>query len=350
MSVVYFIILIGFLTLVHELGHFIAAKIFGVYCHEFAIGFGPTLFSFKGKETKYALRALPLGGFVSMAGESDEVKNDVVVPVNRTIKGINRFKQIIIMLSGVLMNFIIALLLFISINAINGKVVIPPPAVIDQVLENSPAQAAGMLKGDKILEITFENKKVIKPTDYYDMINKIGAYNSTMIFTVDRNNEKMDLYVTPRFDEPSNRYLIGITSAKSTIKEISFFEAVNYGFKEFQNSIGNLVHVIGQLFNGYGLDQLSGPIGIFEVTNQFAQSGILPFLSLMAFLSLNLAIFNLLPVPLLDGGRVVITVIEAIIRKPLNEKLVNVLMMASIALVFGLLILSTFNDITRIFG
>ena len=165
MTIVYFIVILGIIVLVHELGHLISAKAFGVYCKEFAIGFGPKIKSIQGKETLYSIRALPLGGFVSMAGESGvEFDN---IDSSRTLKGIAPYKRIIIMLSGIFNNLVLAYLIFVVLFMIAGARNIAPEPIIAGIVQDSAAELAGFLENDRITALTFSDGFSVEPKDFY---------------------------------------------------------------------------------------------------------------------------------------------------------------------------------------
>lgn len=348
MSILYFLLTILLIVLIHEVGHFLAAKVFGVYVKEFAIGFGPTILKFQGKETKYSLRILPLGGFVAMAGE-EGVDIESIDP-KRTINGVNRIKRIIIMLSGIIMNLFLSLVLFCSIYIIQPKIVVSPPAIINTVVEGSPADIAGLKSGDLITTVVVDNDNKIEVKDFFHLQTILNENTETFFFEITRGDQEMTLNVHPKFNDELQRYIIGISALEPTYKILSITQAIGEGFSlmgEASKSIGTFFL---ELFQGKGLENLGGPVGIYQVTDEYASAGIVPFMYLLAFLSLNVAFFNLLPLPILDGGRVVLVIIEAIFNRPINKKIESGLMLISMALLFMLIIYASYNDITRLFN
>lgn len=348
MTLIYFIIILGVIVFIHELGHLLVAKAFNVYCREFAIGFGPVLKKIQGKETVYSIRALPLGGFVSMAGESDVDVDDI--EFSRTLKGIHPFKRILIMLAGIFSNVVLAFVIFTIIFGISGKVNVPPEPVVAGVVENSAAQAAGVLADDRIVKITFEDGRVLVPEDFYEVLNLTQMVSKPMVFTMERENSTVDLTITPIYNEDENRYLLGMYLPQAQVKDIAWYESFIYGGKTIVESVGSLLVALGFLIRGVGLQTLSGPVGIYEVTAQQAEAGFSSLVVLTAILSLNVGLFNLLPLPILDGGRVVITLVEWIIGKPLNQKLENALITVSMILLLSLVLLVTWQDLGKLFG
>lgn len=348
MTLLYFVIILGIIVFVHELGHLITAKMFGVYCKEFAIGMGPKIKSWQKGETLYSLRALPVGGFVAMAGE--EGVDIEEIPAERTIKGIAPLKRIIVMLAGIMMNILLAWVIFVGVFIYQGARSLPPQPIVAGVVSGSVAETAGFLAGDEIVKVSFSDGTSIVPKDFYEVITYTQLYTDEMIFTVDRDGANLTIKVTPLFNEKEGRYMIGLMLPQPIIEELSFFGAIWAGTEYIGTTINEIVNTLSRLVRGIGLSAISGPIGIYDVTDQQAQQGLLSLIVLTAILSVNVGIFNLLPIPLMDGGRVVITIAEMIIGKPINRQLEQALMTASVILVMGLVLFVTWQDILRLLG
>lgn len=355
MIIVYFILVFGTIITIHELGHLLAAKRFNVYCAEFSFGMGPKVIGKKYNETEYNIRLLPLGGFVSMAGEADANFDDKDIPFERTIKGISKIKQIIVMLAGVFMNFLLAILLFITINLIDRRALAPIPPIINEVQSGSVADKAGFLANDEVIEVIYSKKDIIYPKEFSD----IGLYfelfkDQEVTFKVKRNNDVVTLFVTPQFNPDSNRYLIGINALPAEIIELSFFEAIKAGFKDFIDGGLLIFQGLTFLFRGIGLEQLSGPIGIIDQTGQIMEQsqsfkdGAIMLMYLIALFSVNLGIFNLIPLPMFDGGRVLLTTYELIFKRDINKKVENALMLLSVVILILLVIFTTYKDLSNI--
>lgn len=344
-TILYFIFVLGVIVLIHEIGHLLTAKLFNVYCKEFAIGMGPKLWSRKFKETEYSIRALPLGGFVAMAGEEGVDDN---VPFERSILGIKPWKRMIVMLAGIAMNFVLAFVIFVGIYAYQGQAVEAPKPIIVGTVENSPAEAAGFLSNDFIKKVIFSDGSSVIPKDFYEIITYIQMYTDTTTFIVDRDGQELNISVTPEFIETENRYFLGLEMPSASVKKISFIESFKYGAIEVSNTVNSMVFTITRLVRGIGLNAISGPIGIYQVTATQASYGLLNILYLMGLLSINVAIFNLLPLPILDGGRVVLTFYEMIFKKPMSKKIEQALMVLSIALLLLLMAFVTLQDILRL--
>ena len=348
MGILYFIILLSTIITVHEIGHFVTAKKFNIYVPEFAIGMGPKLWQTKRGETKYTIRALPIGGYVSMAGE--EGIDLEGVSADRVLSGISHTKRIIIMVAGAFMNLVLAWFIFVGIFLYNGKVVVPPPAVIGGVLEQSAAAEAGIQSGDQIQKVIFPDGSVLTPKNYYDFVNEAMFYEGTMQLYLQRGNEILTVTLTPQYYEPEKRVMMGLLAPQASIKAITPLEAVWHGTMEIGNSVNSVLKTLGKIVRGIGMDKLSGPVGIYEVTKEQASYGLIPFLALMGMLSVNIGIFNLLPLPILDGGRALMMIFEGVTKIKINEKLEGAFMIAGVVMMFALFIFVTYQDIVRLIG
>lgn len=347
-----FLIMLSIIVVVHELGHFLAAKKFGVYCHEFSVGMGPALYQKKGKETAFSIRAIPFGGYVMMAGENDGSADEDEewmqnVPQDRRLNNKKTWQQIIVMAAGVTMNFIIAFLIFAGISVARGYVVEPAKPIVYEVVENSPAQKAGLQPDDKIIKVT-NGTDTIAPATQFDVVEFVQFNPDNLTFTIERGDKTLDLNITPEKDG-SNGYVIGY-SAMATARKAGFFELVKAGWDNMIDSAASIFNSLGMLLKGKGLDQMSGPAGIAQVTVETTKMGFMAYMSLFALLSLNIGIFNLLPIPALDGGRIVILAVERLFKRKINQKLVENIIMASFILLIGLMLFATYNDILRIFS
>ncbi len=348
-----FFLILGGIIFIHELGHFLTAKLFGVYCAEFSLGMGPKIYSRKKGETDYQIRALPIGGYVAMAGEADQEDNELMkdVPYERTLKGIKTWKKCIIMLAGVFMNFVLALVLLIGVYSVIDVQTNQP--IIGTVVENSGANEAHLKAGDTIKKIIINDHEslIASFSDIQQVLDNdnlnLKAKTLDMTVVIERNHQTLNKKVTARFDQTNQCYKIGIT-AKT--RQLSFFEAIKYGFNQFVTYAFIIFTTLGKLITDsvHTVGQLSGPAGIYSVTAQVTESGsISSLLSLTALLSTNIGMFNLLPIPGLDGSQVLIALIEKVIHREIPIKVKYVLQLAGLALVFGLMIFVTINDIGK---
>lgn len=348
-----FLLMLSVIIMIHETGHFLAARAFGVHCHEFSFGMGPVLWQKQGKNTLFSIRAFPIGGYVSMAGETGEADDDPdfwlnKVPDNEKLNNKPAWQQIIIMSAGVIMNFLLAWLLFSGIIQAQGQVGEEALPVVYQVVDNTPAAKAGLVSGDRILKVTAEDGSTLEPETQSE-VSEFMQYNpGVSTFEILRGDETFTVKMQPELDEESQVYLLGFT-AEGRVRKVNFFEAYIEGFKTMIEDTKMIFRSLGALLQGKGLDSLSGPVGIYKVTGQVVSYGLLPYLSLCALISLNIGIFNLIPIPALDGGRILITLLERIFRRKIPMKIVEGIIMASFVALFALLIFSTYNDILRFF-
>lgn len=354
-NIIVFFLILGVIVLIHELGHFLTAKFFGVYCAEFSIGMGPKLFSKKKGETEYQIRALPIGGYVAMAGEADQEDNEIMkdVPYERTLKGIKTWKKCVVMLAGVFMNFVLALVLLIGIYSFVE--VQTNTSEIGTVVKDKGAALAGIEAGDVINKITINNEEhiIASFSDIQEVLDNenLQLDTDTVIMKVGltRNKHYLEKEVTAKYNNETKSYVMGITAAT---KKLTFVEAIRQGINQFIEYALLIFTTLGKLITDMTrtVSQLSGPVGIYTVTAQVTQTGsISTLLSLTALLSTNIGMFNLLPIPGLDGSQVLFALIEKVIRREIPVRIKYVLQMAGLILVFGLMIFVTVNDIGKFF-
>ncbi len=354
-NIIVFFLILGVIVLIHELGHFLTAKFFGVYCAEFSIGMGPKLFSKKKGETEYQIRALPIGGYVAMAGEADQEDNEIMkdVPYERTLKGIKTWKKCVVMLAGVFMNFVLALVLLIGIYSFVE--VQTNTSEIGTVVKDKGAALAGIEAGDVINKITINNEEhiIASFSDIQEVLDnenlQLDTDTVTMKVGLTRNKHYLEKEVTAKYNNETKSYVMGITAAT---KKLTFVEAIRQGINQFIEYALLIFTTLGKLITDmtHTVSQLSGPVGIYTVTSQVTQTGsISTLLSLTALLSTNIGMFNLLPIPGLDGSQVLFALIEKVIRREIPVRIKYALQMAGLILVFGLMIFVTVNDIGKFF-
>lgn len=346
MGIIWFIIILGGIVLVHEFGHFIFSKMFGVYVYEFSIGMGPKLLHYKkkGGETEYCLRLIPIGGFVSLAGE--DADDNSKIPKERMLYSKPVWQRFLIMVAGAMNNFITAFILLFIIGLIWGSVSTKP--IINEVSTDYPAYEAGIKKGDTILKI--DNNKV---SSWSEVQLYIGiSEGQEMTFTLKDTNDKIrEVKVTPdtKEDEEGNKtYVVGI-SLDNTVKH-GFTNALSYAGNTTVALYKLMITTLKQLFTGgVSVNDLSGPVGIYTVVDSQAKQGIESIIYLTAYLSMNVGVINLLPFPAFDGGRVLFLIIEKIRRKPIKREVEGMVNTIGFALLMLLMIYVTFNDILRLF-
>ena len=354
-AILLFIVLLSVIVIVHECGHLIVAKLFDVYCQEFSVGMGPKLFSVKGRETEYALRAIPFGGFVAMAGDTDnELETSVDtenIPKERTLPGIAPWKRILVMIAGIIMNILLATVIMSLVLLHIGQYSVSPEAYINTVSPNSPAEAAGLKDGDRILHAELENGTSIAPKTFMELSAFLDTYDGVgkIYLEVEREGETLNISVKPEYDQKEERYLMCITSNPYTLVEVNWKNCLHYAVDHLSMMTSLLISSLLNIFRGVGLKNLSGPIGVYTTTAQAVEMGALYYFQLMAMISLNVGIFNALPLPVLDGGRVLLTFIEMIIGRPIPEKVQNAIMSVSVVLVLLLFVFVTFQDVLKLF-
>ncbi len=326
----------GLLIVGHEFGHFILAKLNGVKVEEFAIGMGPLLFKIKGKETLYSIRLLPIGGYVKMLGEYEESDESVSnYEKERAYIFKNPFRKLSIILAGPVMNFIIAIVIFCGLNLTNGYVT----TIVKEVEKGSPAELAGIEIGDKMIAIN--SKKFLNWNEFLFTLNTTQN-KEDMVLTILRDGRQIDLNVKPEIND--NSIKIGI--APEYVKSPGFFEGILNGIKDTFSEIKQVLYSFGMLITGKAsFKDLSGPVTIFKISGKAAKAGLPQLLKFTAFLSVNLGIFNLIPFPALDGGAVIVNLIEAISRKRVSQDILSKINFVGFAILIVLLIAVTFKDI-----
>lgn len=341
------IFVFGVLVTVHELGHFITAKLTGMRVDEFAIGFGPKIYQTKDGETLYTLRAIPLGGFNRIAGmEPAEIEGEADPTFDpKDPRGFNNKPipaRMLVIVAGALMNFILPIFIFTGVFCIKGSDIPMTEPVIGRTVDFMAADNAGLKAGDKIL--TINGKTIEKWTDVQAVLKENGLNEATVV--VEREGASKTFKMMPEFNKEYNKPMIGI-SPMIEHKDLSFGEAFVNAFVYEKFIITTMIMGLIHLITGGGNADLSGPIGVAKMAGEMASVGIVPLLNFTAFLSINLGIINLLPLPALDGGHFVILILEAIRRKPLGAEAMQRVQMIGVAMILFLTLFSTFKDLTR---
>ena len=327
----------------HELGHFIAARRMGVKVNEFAFGMGPAIWKKQGAETLYSIRLFPVGGFCAMEGEDGD-SGDSADP--RAFGNKKPWQKIVVLAAGSFMNIICAIVIMSLIVGIMGFTT----TVIDEVAEDLPARAAGIQEGDKLIQI--DDTKIEQWADVSKAIQ--ASEGNAMDVTFERNKEVKTVSVVPQLKDgvdaqgnPVQGYALGVTCKISH----NPFMAVVDGAQATWNMVKMMFSALGQLFSGQaGVDELSGPVGMINMVNQTSQYGFWYYGFLTALICVNLAIINMLPLPALDGGRIIFVIYTMITGKTVSEKVEGTIHMVGMALLLALMVFVTMNDITRIFG
>ncbi|MBP3038375.1 RIP metalloprotease RseP [Bacillaceae bacterium Marseille-Q3522] len=417
-TVIAFIIIFGALVFFHELGHFVFAKRAGILCREFAIGFGPKVFSFKKNETLYTIRLLPLGGFVRMAGEDPEIvelkpgyrvgllfdeENKVstiiltnkekypnarqieveyadlehelvikgyaeddeeekvlsfpvketavfiengaetqIAPYHRQFSSKKLSQRTMTIFAGPMMNFVLAFVVFALIGLLQGVPSTEP--VLGEITDDGAAKAAGLQKGDTVLSV--DGAEISSWDDVVEIIRENPEQQ--LEFTINRNGREMDIPVTPvkTTVEGETFGIIGVY----TSLEYSPLKAIANGATETYAWTVEIIRMLGKLITGqFSIDALSGPAGIYKATEEVAKSGVFYLMRWAGLLSINLGIMNLLPIPALDGGRLMFFAVEAVRGKPIDKQKEGMVHFIGFALLMLLMLVVTWNDIQRFF-
>ena len=347
LTLIYFILILGIIVLVHEFGHFFFFKLFGIYVYEFAIGMGPKIFHWKSKkgETEYSIRAIPIGGFCSLAGEDVAADDEQKIPKDRRLNAKPAWQRFLVMFFGAGNNFILAILILFIIGL--GWGARSNEAIITDLVDKGPAEIAGLEVGDKIVKI---NGHKVKSNDDVSIYIQIESKDKPITFTVLRDEETLDVDVKPSKEEVDGTtlYRVGIISEGEV--EHGFIAAVKYSFVKLGSLYRQMIITLKGLFTGgLSVKQLSGPVGIYNVVGTQRSAGIQNILYLTALLSINVGFINLLPFPAFDGGRILFLVIEKIKGSPVSPELENKIHTIGFMLLLALMIYITFNDIVRLF-
>lgn len=431
LTIIAFVVTIGFLVLIHEGGHFAAARLFGVWVHQFAIGMGPAIWRRKGRETEYSIRIFPIGGYVRMAGEDRESAEDQAVPPERLFTSKPAWQRMIIVFAGPVMNIIAAVFLMIAIVGAFGLPYLEVAELVP-LPDGSPSPSQGIVQiGDRIERVN--QITIYSAQQLQQIIRASGGQPITLELL--RHTEHRIVTVQPAWSERDGRYIIGVKFAQVSTSNLiaklepnSFFAqqglqagdrilSINsvpiWSFWQMRELLLNTQNAVltvqrgGQhltltlevagrtereLFSGFepevlmrrvsvgqtiivgaqrswdtivaivewlrslpgrlgqASEEIRGPFGIFEVIGQSLQFGLMSLLGVVAVLSLNLGLFNLLPIPALDGSRILFLFIEMIRRKPIPPEKEGFIHYIGFILLIGLILLVTYNDIMRFFG
>lgn len=323
----------SFLVLIHEAAHLIFAKIFGVYCFEFSIGMGPLIKTIKTKETSYSIRLLPIGGYVQMAGEGSEELLDGI-DENRKLDNKSFLQQFLIINGGAIVNILFAFILFLVV-----AFALPYKTLDDQIYFVQNNDNLHIHQGDKLISIIDDQgEKEIKSVNdiaiaiVEEKMKAIKINRDTQIIKIDMSAEQLSKTAF---------------APKAVKKE--FFDSFKIAIKNFIGQSSLIFSFLANLIKGVGLKHVSGPIGIFKVTETVLKTNFLSFLNLMAVISLNLGILNLLPIPAMDGGRSFILIIEKLLGRKINEKFKNTIIIGSFILLMALIVIISLFDIIKLF-
>lgn len=338
-TAVSFIVIFGGIIFFHELGHFAAAKAVGVRVLEFAIGFGPAIGSLRRGDTRYSIRLFPLGGFVRLAGMDpeplpgeEETGKDEGSFNSRPV-----WQRMAIIAAGPFMNFFLA---FLLITGYYAAAYVPP--TVTRVIEEMPAAAAGLEPGDVIVAVDGE------PTaSADDVIRRIRPKaGQEVVITIRRGDERFDVRVTPRLDPAEGVGLVGIEVRSHP--RLGLLAAVKQGAIDTGRNIAGIARAVVDMVTGGSELDVRGPIGIITITSEAAQRGIFALLTLAIGLNLNLGLLNLLPIPVLDGGWLLLLALEALRGRPLNAEQRGMAQFVGLIIIFLLMVFAFYQDVMHL--
>jgi len=343
------IILLGIIIFVHELGHFLFAKLMGVRVLKFSLGFGPKLIGKKYGDTEYLISAVPLGGYVKMLGETeeDELKEEEK-PFAYNLQPV--WKRFLIVFSGPLFNILFAIVIFFFSFVYGLPVLVPD---IGDIMPDTPAEKAGLMKQDRITEINGVH------IDQWDEMTEIIHQNpgKPIQLTLQRDGQNIGISITPErkkvqdiFGEAKEVGLIGIKPSGNTfVRQKNVFNALSDSIaRTWDISVLTIVSLVKLAQRVIPADTIGGPILIVQMAGEQASKGFLNFFIFMALININLGVLNLLPIPVLDGGHIVFLTIEAIRRKPLSEKVISISQKIGLAFLLTLMVFVMYNDVLRL--
>lgn len=362
MSIIIFLAILAVLILVHEFGHFIAAKRLGIRVDEFGLGFPPRIFGIRRGETIYSINWIPFGGFVKIFGEDPNDESTNGPDGARSFVHKPKWAQATVLVAGIAFNVLFAWLL-LSIGFMSGL-----PTAVDETIaadvrdtklvittveKEAPAAAAGLKPGDRILSLERNGESVENPTIEEARVF-ISRSTDPITVSYERVRESLTTEVTPVAGIVADRPAIGISMETMGTLQLPPHRAIVAGAKGTVNTFVNTLIGFGTLIIGAfrgtaDLSQVTGPIGIARYVGDAAQFGFVYLLSFVAFISVNLAVINLIPFPALDGGRLLFVAIETIWRRPMNQKVVNAVNAIGFVVLITLMLVVTYRDIVRLF-
>lgn len=351
-SILAVVIVLGGLIFFHELGHFVVARGMGMGVSVFSLGFGKRLFGITKGKTDYRVCAFPLGGYVQLVGESPDAELPEGFGAQESFSRRPPWQRMLVVLAGPVFNFILAWLIFWGLAYSQGVQELLP--VIGQVTNSSAAEEAGIVPGDRIIEIDGNRIDI-----WEDLVERIEAnQGGQMLLTVQRDKELLSVRVTPRLQEKRNLFgeiktmpMLGIApKGEFVTRELGFLDSAIQGGRQIRDVSGLMIMGIVKLVERViPWTDMGGVILISELIHKEAQNGLVNLLALTALISINLGILNLLPIPVLDGGHILFFFLETITGKPLSQQVQQAALKIGMMLLLILMVLATFNDILRHF-
>ena len=344
------ILVFGSMVMIHELGHYMVAKWIGVKVIEFSFGFGPKIVGYQGKETLYALRIIPLGGFVKLHGmdaEVDENGRSVIAPIEDARSFMNKpvWQRMAVIAAGPIMNFVLAIILFVSVFAYLGIPSAGNTNIVGSLVPEKPAATSGIQPGDKILAVNNESTP-----DWTRLTEVIwGKPDQVLSLTIERDNGKQQtVSVKTEKDAQNGHGMIGI-APEIIYTHASILQSTRYGLERTVDFTKTIVVVLAQMITGKIPADVGGPVMIAQVIGEGAREGLANLLGLTGVLSIQLGLINLFPIPALDGSRLVFLLIEGLRGKPLNPEKENLIHLVGFVLLMVVMIAVTYKDVVRLF-
>lgn len=337
LAAIYTILIFGVIIFIHELGHFLTAKLFKVTIKEFSLGMGPAIYKYRAPKVLYSLRLLPIGGYVAMEGEDAESDDENAFSKKPV------WQRMIIVVAGALMNLILGLGIMIGIYSTQP---VYNSATVAQFMDGATTEASGLKVGDKIVEMNKTNILTDRDIIFEIMRDADGIIDMKVV----RDGKRITLpAVEFGVEGAGSQRSINIDFKVLGVKR-NFLTAIDYSFKNTISLARNSWVSIGDLFTGkVGFNDLSGPVGVGKVVGEASGMGFKSILMLISFITISIGMFNLLPFPALDGGRFVFLIIESIRRKPINPKIEAYVNAGGLVLLLGLMVIVTFKDIIKLF-
>jgi regulator of sigma E protease len=351
-TTVAFVVALGVLVFVHECGHFLTAKRLGVKVLRFSIGFGPILWKRQPGETEYALSAIPLGGYVKMLGE--DADGDPVPPeeVHRAFSSQGPLRRAAIIAAGPLTNFVFAFLVYSLVYASAGAPMPSPEPKLGGVSASMPAERAGLRAGDLVVSIDGA------PIESWEILSKTvrGSDGKTLHMVVERDGGRVDIAVTPEEHDLTSpdgskaerAFLIGVEPSHQW-ESVGPFKAVALAAEQSAGTALAVLQGLGHMITGHvSVKELGGPIAIAQAAGRQARNGVWSYLMMLALLSINLGVLNLMPVPALDGGHLALLSIEGVLGRPLKPRALELAQQVGVLLLVSLMVFVFYNDIHRL--
>jgi len=356
LGIVLAILLLAILVVIHELGHFLAARLVKIDVLEFSVGMGPKIWGCTGKKhgTAFSLRAIPLGGFCAFYGEDDT--KGITKDDPRAFPNQNVWKRLFVILMGPMMNFVLAFVVATVFYWISGVATVTGvDPYLNEVKAAGPAYSAGLQAGDVVTEVNGKNMLDGTMETLLQTISNWKEGDAPLTMTIRRGEETFTRELTPVWDETEKKMRIGVIIGgvyRTEVQPVSFGEGIACSWRLCVNASGAILRALKNLVTtGEGLEDTSGPVGIVSmVSTQVEEGGFSAFVQLLVLISINLGLMNLLPIPGLDGSRLIFCLVEVIRRKPVPPEKEAMVHLVGMVFLFGVMIFFTFKDIMRLFG